>query len=86
MQNFRNFRNVEDPAYFHYWALSSFALRNEDERYIYFQQDGARAHMSEQTMEFFREFFNERLVSVGLWDSKKPRPNLTGFFSVGKGI
>ncbi len=40
---------------------------NEDERYIYFQWDGARAHMSEQIMEFLHKFFNDRLVSIGLW-------------------
>ncbi len=40
---------------------------NEDERYIYFQQDGARAHMSEQTIKFLHKFFSNRLVSIGLW-------------------
>ncbi len=65
MQNFLDV--VENAVYLHYGALSSFSLLNEDERYIYFQQDGARVHTSEQTMEFLHKFFNDRLVSNGLW-------------------
>ncbi len=80
MQNFHDV--VENAAYLHYWALSSFALPNEDEQYIYCKQDEARAHMSEQTMKFLREFFNARLISIRL---RPPKVGLNpiGFFPVG---
>ncbi len=54
--------------------------RNEDEQYIHIQQGGARAHMSEQTMEFLLEFFNDRLVSVGLWPPRSPDLTPLDFF------
>ncbi len=38
--------------------------------------DGARAHTSEQTIEFLREFFTDKAPT-------KPGPNPIGFFPVG---
>ncbi len=71
----QNFCDVVENAAYIYWALSSFVTLNKDERYIYFQQDGARAHTSEQTIEFLREFFNDRLVSITLWPQEaRTRP------------
>ncbi len=69
-----------NAVYLHYWALSSFALLDEDERYIYFQQDGARAHTSEQTMEFLCKFFIDRLVLIGLWPPQSPHLTPLDFF------
>ncbi len=71
---------VENAAYLYYWALSSFALLREDERYIYFQQDGARTHMSEKNMEFLCKFFNDRLVSIRLWPPRSPKLTPLFFF------
>ncbi len=36
--------------------------------------------MSEQTMEFLHEFFNDRFVSVGLWPPKSPDVTPLDFF------
>ncbi len=78
MQSFHDV--VEKAAYLHYRALSSFELLNKDERYIYFQQDGVRAHTSEQTMELLHEFFNDRFISIGLWPPRSPDVTPLNYF------
>ena len=39
------------------------ALLDEDERYCWFQRDGATCHTSNETMAFLWEFFADRLIS-----------------------
>ncbi len=62
--------------------LSIIFIRITEQRwaYIYFQQDGARAHSSVQTMQFLRKFFNDRLISVGLWLLRSPDLTPLDFF------
>ncbi|KAJ4438312.1 hypothetical protein ANN_14254 [Periplaneta americana] len=43
------------------------ALLDNDERDCWFQQDSATCHTSKETMQVFREFFGERIISQGLW-------------------
>ncbi len=37
-----------------------------------FQRDNAKAHISGSSMTFIREFFKERVISVGLWPPRSP--------------
>ncbi len=37
------------------------------ERYLCFQQDNATAHTLQATVNLLREFFDELLISRGLW-------------------
>lgn len=59
------------------------ALLEEDERFAYFQQDGARAHVSVETMEFLREFFGDRIISQKAkhhWPARSPDLTPLDFF------
>ncbi len=56
------------------------ALLEEDERDIIFQQDSARPHTSNRSMEFLRSFFGDRLVSKGLWPPRSPDLTPLDFF------
>lgn len=38
----------------------------------YFQQDGATAHTANTTLEFLREFYDDRVISRGLWPPRSP--------------
>ncbi len=73
---------VKNTAYLHHWALSSIALQIKNERFIYFQQNLACDHTSEQTMEFLCTFFNGRLFRWAM-PLTKLGPNPIGFFTVG---
>lgn len=48
------------------------ALLEPDERYCWFQQDGARCHTSNETMAYLKTFFDDRLISKGLWPPRSP--------------
>jgi hypothetical protein len=43
------------------------ALLDEDERHCWLQQDSATCHTSHAAMQFLREFFDEGIISTGLW-------------------
>ncbi|GBN51466.1 hypothetical protein AVEN_22089-1 [Araneus ventricosus] len=43
-----------------------------DERYCWFQQDGATCHISNNTIHLLNEFFDQRIVSRGLWPPRSP--------------
>ncbi len=57
-------------------------LLNEDERYIYFEQNGARAHTSKQTWHFYMNFSMTVTFPLG-YGLTKPRPKPAEFFPVG---
>ncbi len=40
-------------------------LLEEDERYAWFQQDGATAHMAKKPMDVLTEFFEDRIILKG---------------------
>ncbi len=40
-------------------------LLKEDERYAWFQQDGATAHIEEKTMDVLTKFFEDRTIYKG---------------------
>lgn len=48
------------------------ALLEPQERYCWFQQDGATCHTSRETMDFLQEFFGGRIISKGLWPPRSP--------------
>ncbi len=57
-----------------------FALLEEDERYAWFQQDGATAHMAEKTMDGLTEFFEDRIISKVTWPARRTNLTLPDFF------
>lgn len=61
-------------------VMQFLALFEEDERKCYFQ-DGAPAHMATETWYFLREFFNDRMISKGLWPPRRPDLSTRTFFS-----
>ncbi len=50
----------------------SVALHEPDERFCQFQQDGARPHTSNESMDCLQEFFGDWLISKGLWPPRSP--------------
>lgn len=51
-----------------------------EERRCWFQQDGAPAHTASETLEFLGEFFDERLISKGIWPPRSPDLSPPDFF------
>ncbi len=43
------------------------SLLEPDERDCIFQQDGATAHTTQETIAFLKDFFGDRLISHPLW-------------------
>ena len=43
-----------------------------EDRYCWFQQDGATCHTSARTMGELRDFFGDRLISKDLWPPRSP--------------
>ncbi len=56
------------------------SLLVEDERYVWFQQDGATAHTAEKTMDILAKFFEYTIISKGRWLAKSPDHTPPGFF------
>lgn len=56
------------------------ALLEEDERYAWFQQDGAPAHTAGKTMKVLAEFFEDRVISKGKWPARSPDLSPPDFF------
>ncbi len=58
---------------------------HEDESEIYFQQDGARAHTAQSTINFLGSFFGKRLISLNsvsgvIWPRRRPNLSPPEFF------
>lgn len=53
-------------------------LHDDELEQGYFQQDGARAHTARETLHYLREFFDDRIISIGSEPEFPPRsPDLT---------
>lgn len=44
----------------------------EDERMCWLQQDNATCHTSNETMALLRQFFEDRIISKGIWPPRSP--------------
>ncbi|XKL67915.1 hypothetical protein PGB90_003406 [Kerria lacca] len=51
-----------------------------NERHCLFQRDGTKPHTFRTTMEFLRQFFDNRLISKGLWPPRSFDPTSLDFF------
>jgi hypothetical protein len=58
------------------------ALLNEDERYCWYQQDGATCHTSNETMTLLKQFLDDRIISKNLWPPRSPDLTPPRFFLV----
>ncbi|GFV28059.1 transposable element Tc3 transposase [Trichonephila clavipes] len=58
------------------------SLLNSDKRYAWLQQEGETCHTSRERMEVLTEFFNNRVISEGLWPPRSANVN-SGFFLSG---
>ncbi len=56
------------------------SLLEPDDAYCWFQQDGARCHTSAETMDMLRSFFDDRLISSGLWPPRSPDLSIPDFY------
>ncbi len=57
------------------------ALLNEDERHFWFQQDGAKLHTADKSLDFLSRFFEDRVILEGLWTLRNT--NLTPCYFFG---
>ncbi len=56
------------------------ALCEEDERYAWFHQEGATAHMVEIMMDVLTKFFEDRIISKGRRLARSPDLTPPDFF------
>ncbi len=56
------------------------ALLEENERYAWFQQDGATAHTAKKTTDVLTEFFDDWIISKGMWPARSPDLTPPNFF------
>lgn len=47
-------------------------LHDDELQYGFFQQDGAPAHTSRETLRYLEEYFGERLISLGRYPPRSP--------------
>ncbi|GFV70400.1 uncharacterized protein TNCV_4798191 [Trichonephila clavipes] len=55
-------------------------LAESDERYAWLQQDGAMCHTSPDILEVLTEFFDDCVISKGLWPTLSPDLLIQDFF------
>lgn len=58
-------------------------VHDDELQHGYFQQDGATAHTARASLEFLREFYDDRLVSQGLWPARSPDLTPCDYFLFG---
>ena len=51
-----------------------------EDRYCWFQQDGASCHTSAMTIATLQDFFGDRLITKGLWPPRSPDLSSLDFF------
>ncbi len=56
------------------------AFSNEDERHYWFQQDGAKPHTADGSLDFLSELFENGVISKGLWPLRSPDLTPCNFF------
>ncbi len=59
------------------------ALLEPEERYAWFQQDGATARTAQNSMRVILEFFDDRIISKSKWPARSPDLSPTDFFLCG---
>jgi hypothetical protein len=47
-------------------------LHDDELNHGYFQQDGATAHTTRETLRYLRQFVDDRLISRDLWAARSP--------------
>jgi len=65
---------------YQYFLTMFIALLEPDERDCWFQQDNARPHTARTTKAFLKEFFDDRLISDGLWPPRSTDLSPLDFF------
>ncbi|XP_031333083.1 uncharacterized protein LOC116163333 [Photinus pyralis] len=55
-------------------------LHDDEIREGYFQQDGATAHTARATLQYLEQFYDNRLISKGLWPPRSPDLTPLDFF------
>ncbi len=56
------------------------ALLEETDRYCWFQQDNTCSHVAKDIMAVLKSFFDDRLISSGLWPSWSPELSPLDYF------
>jgi hypothetical protein len=59
-------------------------LEDDKLRNVYFQQDGATCHTSNESMAKIESFFDDRIISKALWPPRSPDLSPPDFFPVGR--
>ena len=55
-------------------------LRGPEKEYCYFQQDGATAHTSRNSMQEIENVFGDRVISRGRWPARSPDLSACDFY------
>lgn len=55
-------------------------LHDDELQHGYFQQDGASAHTAARTITYLQEYFDDRLISRGIWPPHSPDLTPLDFF------
>lgn len=58
-------------------------FHDDELREGYFQQDGAPAHTSARNLNYLESYFDERVISKGLWPPRSPDLTPPDFFCGG---
>ncbi|GFV81483.1 uncharacterized protein TNCV_52071 [Trichonephila clavipes] len=74
VQRFRDTgsKPIEKTVRLHKHHYGIHILFESDERYAWLQQDGSTCHTSRDSMEILTEFFDDRVISKGLWPPRLP--------------
>lgn len=63
----------------------AFNQMHDDELQLgYFQQDGATAHTANATIQYLQEFYENRIISRGLWPPRSPDLTPLDFYLFGR--
>nr|CAH7764284.1 unnamed protein product [Callosobruchus chinensis] len=63
------FNRTVDSGVYHDMVRHFIALLPQEDRYCYIHEDGATAH---ETIDFFKEIFDDRLISRPHWRPRSP--------------
>lgn len=59
-------------------------MHDDEVQHGYFQQDGATAHTAVATLQYLREFYDDRLISRGVWPARSPDLTPLDFYIFGR--
>lgn len=59
-------------------------LLDDEIQYGYFQQDGATAHTARPSLRYIQEFYDDRIISQGLWPPRSPDLTAPDFYLFGR--